>query len=96
MGRSRHFPAPPRPYGISLRLSPDGRRLAVTTQTIATAGVWVYDLERSSLTPMVMDGEAVWVHWRPKSGRQLLIDHTRNGRSTFLWMDSDGSGQPLP
>ncbi len=38
-------------YDPSLRLSPDGRRLAVSITTLTEVGLWVFDVARGSLTP---------------------------------------------
>ena len=84
----------PRPYGPSVRLSPGGRRLVVTTRTSATSAVWVCDLARGALTPALMDTEGTWPHWWAKDGRRLLIDRNQYGHGTFVSMSSDGSGQP--
>ena len=84
----------PRPYGPSVRLSPGGRRLVVTTRTSATSAVWVCDLARGALTPALMDTEGTWPQWWAKDGRRLLIDRNQYGHGTFVSMSSDGSGQP--
>jgi serine/threonine-protein kinase len=88
------LPVEPRPYGPSVRLSPDGRRLVVTTRTSATSAVWVCDLARGALTPMLMNTEGTWPHWWPKDGHRLLIDRNQHGHGTFVTVPSDGSGQP--
>jgi len=51
-GASRPSPRPRGTYGGEVRLSPDGRRLAVTIKTLTAFGPWVYDLGRGTLTPL--------------------------------------------
>ena len=51
----------------TVRVSPDGRRLAVTVMTSTTGGLWVYDLESAMLTPIQMG----WLDdVSPRGGRQ--------------------------
>jgi serine/threonine-protein kinase len=88
------LPVEPRPYGPSVRLSPNGRRLVVTTRTSTTSAVWVCDLARGALTPALMDTEGTWPHWWAKDGGRLLIDRNQHGQGTFVSVFSDGSGQP--
>jgi serine/threonine-protein kinase len=71
--------APVRTYSPSVRLSPDGRRLAVVTQTITEVDLWVYDLGREAWTLLAGDGEAIWPMWFP-DGRRLLFDWLTDGR----------------
>ena len=47
-----------KPYNGIVRVSPDGRRLVVTVQTHTGGSVWVYDLERKTLTPINTDGDS--------------------------------------
>lgn len=93
-GQVTRLPAAPRPYCPSVRVSPDGRRLAVATQTSTLGGIWVYDLGRNPLTPVSMGGETELVTWSPNDGRRLVFDWLADGRRSLAWMPSDGSGKP--
>jgi eukaryotic-like serine/threonine-protein kinase len=93
-GAVARIPAPLKPYGASVRLSPDGRRLAVSTRTSSPGSVWVYDLERTTLTDVMTGTESTWVHWRPRDGRDLLVDGNASGRGTLQLVPSDRSGPP--
>ncbi len=72
------------------RLSPDGKRLAVTI-TDERAHVWVYDLERDALTRLsAPDGQLPI--WTPDGERVTF----RSGAETFqiVWQAADGSSTP--
>ena len=92
-GQVSPLPAPVRSYGTSVRLSPDGRRLAVVIRSLTEAGVWVYDLARGSLTLLAGGGEAVWPIWAP-DGRRLLFDWLTDGRRTLSAQPADGTAGP--
>ena len=66
----------------NVRISPDGRRLAVTI-TAANDAVWVYELERRLLTRVTYDEENLRPIWSPQSDR-LLVAARPGGRSYQL------------
>jgi len=69
------------------RLSPDGRRLAVSTQD-----VWTYDLERDIFTRLTFtESNASDPVWTPDG--QYIVYHGVEG---LFWIRSDGSGKPQP
>ena len=75
----------------SLSLSPDGRRLALTIEA-ANDQIWVYDLERSTLSPQTLRGNNNEVIWTP-DGRRLTFSSTQGGASmNVVWQPADGSG----
>jgi Tol biopolymer transport system component/tRNA A-37 threonylcarbamoyl transferase component Bud32 len=74
--------------GISL--SPDGRRLALEIEG-ANNHLWVYDLERSTLTPQTLRWNNIWAIWTP-DGRGLTFASNREGLSNLFWQPADGSG----
>ena len=63
-GLATRLPAPTRPYAFP-RMSPDGRRLAVTIEGAGT-DIWVYDLLRDSLTRLTFDGRSNVPIWAPE------------------------------
>ena len=86
-GAEESVAAPPRSYD-SPQLSPDGRRVAVE---IADQ-VWLYDLERGTLTRVTLEGRLnVSPAWRPDGTR--LAFSTENGMS---WQRPDGGGELEP
>ncbi len=64
-GRASVLPSPARFYGPSVRVSPDGRKMALTISDLTEVGVWLYDLGRGVLTSLHRRGEASWPVWSP-------------------------------
>ena len=85
--------APARSYGPEVRVSPDGRRVAVTVQTLSEAGVWVYDVARGTLALLAGGGEAHNVIWS-RDGRRVLFDWLAGGRFSLAAQPADGSMPP--
>jgi len=78
----------------SVRLSRDGRRLALEVGTRSGLGIWIYDVDRGSLHPVLREGEAQWCAWSP-DGR-LFFGWLRGGRRSVAALPSnaDGTAQP--
>jgi len=77
----------------SIALDPEGRRIALgIAGSDGGAGIWVYDIARSSLTPLVRDGgNNTSPVWTP-DGRRLTFTSGRRGRPPNLFaVPSDGS-----
>ena len=90
-GRSELLIEAPRPFD-SPRLSPNGRLLAVTIEG-ANNSLWVYDLERGTLTRLV-SGFTNWIPvWTP-DGLRVAFTSNREGTDNLFWQAVDGSDQP--
>ncbi len=77
----------------SLSLSPDGRRLALTIEA-ANDQIWVYDLERSTLSPQTLQWNNNYAIWTP-DGSRLTFGSTRaRPLWNLFWQPADGSGPP--
>ncbi|MGH7618577.1 MAG: hypothetical protein ACREPM_15265, partial [Gemmatimonadaceae bacterium] len=76
------------------RLSPDGKRIAVTIATAAKTDLWTIDLSAGTLTPLTATGRARNPAWSP-DGRRVLYASTHSGRAAFWWQSVDGSGPPV-
>ena len=77
----------------NLRLSPDGRRLALVTGPLASGGVWIYDLEGRPPTPLTLEGDnrnPVWA----ADGTRVAFQSDRTGYTLF-WMPANGSTMAL-
>lgn len=83
--------APTRPYGVA-RLSPDGRRVAVDIRSPGF-DIWVWDLDRETLTPLTVDPAVdlapVWTN----DSRRIIWSSSRGGGNPNLYVQSaDGTG----
>jgi Tol biopolymer transport system component len=75
------------------RLSPDGKRLALTVLKDGNFDVWVYDLERGVPTRLTFDDapetEQVW----SPDGQYLAFSSGREGADNLYRKRADGSGE---
>ena len=76
----------------SPRLSPDGRRVAVTIGTRTEGQIWIYDIARATLTPLTFEGVNVIPIWT-LDGRRLAFTSDRAGSFNLFWMQADGTGE---
>jgi serine/threonine-protein kinase len=74
------------------RISPDGKRLAIGIQEGPSRDVWVYDLQRDTMTRLTFEGNAASFVWSPDS-RYVVFHDVGKGIS---WTRADGAGQPQP
>jgi len=91
-GTEQPLAAPPHFY-VHPRISPDGRRVAVS---IAEQGgnVWIYDLARGTLTRVTFEGSGNnFPAWTP-DGKRLVFRSSRGGPGNLFWQLADGSGEP--
>ena len=90
-GAEQPVAAPPHIYGF-LRLSPDGRRLAVTITEQESQHIWLYDFARETLSPFTFGEAADRVPiWMP-DGKRIAFISTSGGRQNLYWQLADGSG----
>jgi hypothetical protein len=76
-----------------LRFSPDGKRLALVVDEGANPDLWVYDVERGTMTRLTFGGANEGPVWGP--GGQYLAYHSGLGLGLW-WIRADGSGKPQP
>jgi Tol biopolymer transport system component len=72
------------------RLSPDGRRLAMTVVEAETE-VWLYDLSRETLTRFTFEGTNGNPAWTP-DGKRISFYSNKGGPQNLFWQLADGSG----
>lgn len=94
-GQVSPLPVPARAYGPMLRISPDGRRLAVCIKTLTETGLWLHDLTRGTLIPRNREGQSDWPVWSP-DGQQLALQWVRDGRPALAILSVDGTSAPQP
>ena len=81
-------------YYLSLRLSPDALRVAVTRMNLATvsSNIWLHDFARNTPTRLTLqrvgDNNPVW----SPDGTHVAYDSLRSGRSGLYQMASNGAG----
>jgi serine/threonine-protein kinase len=76
-----------------VRLSPDGRQLAVTVRDLTEAALWTHDLDRGTSTLLPGGGEADWHAWLP-DGRRLAFSWLKDGRWSLAVQPADGTAPP--
>jgi len=74
---------------LSVRLSPDGKRIAYTTLG-NDMRVWIYDIERGTATRLTSEGTSGFIVWDPK-GERLIFNWWRSGNFNLFWQPADGS-----
>jgi serine/threonine protein kinase/Tol biopolymer transport system component len=72
------------------RLSPDGRRLALSVGEGGRQDIWVYDLQRDAMTRLTVDGSYISPIWSPDG--QYIVFTSYAG--PLFWTRADGGGQP--
>jgi len=92
-GQDSPLPAPVRSYRGELRLSPDGRRLVVTSHSLTEAGLWLHDLGRGTVTPLSASGESFNPVWSP-DGRSLVFSWFKDGRWSLASQPVDEAAAP--
>ncbi len=92
-GRTTALSAPTWSYGLGLRVSPDGRQLAVPARIRTETGLWIYDLARGAALPLPVKGEVGWPVWAP-GGRQLVFAWIRDGKRSLTLQATDGATPP--
>jgi Tol biopolymer transport system component len=83
-GEARQFRTP--------RVSPDGRRVAVTVGDVSGGtDIWVYDIPSSTLSRVTSGGNLAFPEWT-SNGRRLAW--TNGVAREVWWQPADGSGPP--
>jgi serine/threonine-protein kinase len=78
------------------RLSPDGRRIAMSIASGGRADVWIYDIASATPTRLTNSGGVSdRPEWTP-DGTRVLYRGDRGNRSAIWWQPADLSGPPVP
>ncbi len=78
-----------------LRLSPDGRRLAVAVFGEMHVDVWVYEFARDTFTRLTLGGTNFISSWTP-DGKRVVFNSPRQGPYNLYWQPADGGGEAEP
>jgi Tol biopolymer transport system component len=94
-GKTEPLLSTPKPY-YTPRLSPDGRKLAVSDGGIMRGNIFIYDLQRDKMTPLTFDSQGHFSPvWTPDGMHVVYRSHyTASGEYALEWNRADGSGQP--
>lgn len=75
------------------RISPDGRRLAVSVAA-ANDSLWVYEFDRRTLTRLTFDDENRRAVWSPSGDRLAFTSHSGGSSYAITVASLDGSAPP--
>ena len=90
-GSEEIIPAPQRRYGRP-RVSPDGTRVAVDITDWDASDIWIWNLDRETLTQLTFDeADDNYPLWTP-DGARIVFSSDRDGGGLF-WKAADGTGQ---
>ena len=90
-GPARPLVSEPRAYD-SPRLSPDGKRIAVTINA-RPPDIWVYDIPAGTLARLTSEATNLRPEWTP-DGKRIVFVSNRSGEFGIWWRDADGSAPP--
>jgi eukaryotic-like serine/threonine-protein kinase len=89
-GTEQVLAPPPHSYRFP-RLSPDGRRVAVSIIE-QESQTWLYDLSRNTLSRLTFDGSQNYNPvWTP-DGKRVAFESNISGTPNIFWQLADGSG----
>ncbi len=75
---------------VGPRLSPDGRRIAVTASDHQNTDIWIYDMPTATLSRLTSLSTAYSPEWTADGRRVVFIGAQRDGRPAILWQPADG------
>ena len=78
----------------NLRVSPDGKRVALNIVGGGRTDLWILDFASGTLTRLTTTGTSRNPSWSP-DGKRILYVSTQGGRAGFWWQPADGSGPPV-
>jgi Tol biopolymer transport system component len=91
-GRTTPVTETRREYQTPPRLSPDGRRIAVSVISEGNIDIWVHDLERDTQTRLTFDeGRDLYPVWS-HDGQFIYFTTNRSGKWSILRKRTDGTG----
>jgi len=90
-GGFERLPVPPRSYTFP-RVSPDGTRVAASTENARGSQIWILDLTGTSAPrQLTSEGANSTPVWSP-DGQHVAFQSTREGDAAIFWQRADGAG----
>jgi eukaryotic-like serine/threonine-protein kinase len=93
-GKEEPLKAPPNQYR-TVRISPDGTRVALTVGSIKNYHIWIWDLFREIPTQLTLDKNTdnIYPVWTP-DGKRIVYTSSREDvlMGDLYWRASDGTG----
>jgi serine/threonine protein kinase/Tol biopolymer transport system component len=89
-GDEQPLPSPPHTYR-NPRISPDGRRVAVTIDELGSQE-WLLDISRNTLTRLTFEGNYNGATAWTADGKRITFGSDRAGARNLFWQLADGSG----
>jgi serine/threonine-protein kinase len=89
-GQVMQFEAPARSFSNGVRVSPDGKRIAVGIRTLTDVGLWIYDFDSTRLNLFAGGEEVSWTLWS-RDAKSLYYLRIVNGRFETVVRAFDGS-----
>jgi serine/threonine-protein kinase len=91
-GKEEPIGAGPDSY-LNPRISPDGKRIALSTQNQGNQDIWIWDLVRKNLTRLTFDtADEVGPLWTP-DGKRIAFFSIRGEKVGVHWKAADGTGK---
>ena len=92
-GKEEPLEAPPNTYEHP-KISPDGKRVALTIQATGGRDIWIWDLVRKTMTRLTFDKKGNnFSLWTP-DGKRIVYRSTRDsGFGSVYWEAADGTGE---
>jgi len=91
-GKVERLAMPAQIYG-ALKLSPDGKRLAILVRELQS-NVYIYDVARGTGTRLTVEGDNYYPLWTPDGERVIFSRYEeKDGQWHILWAPADGSGE---
>jgi Tol biopolymer transport system component len=73
------------------RISPDGKRVALTIDGPAAPNIWIYDLSNeSTVRQLTLGGRNQFPVWTP-DGQRVAFQSDREGDAAIFWQRADGT-----
>jgi serine/threonine protein kinase len=91
-GKEEPLSAAPNPY-FGPRISPDGKRLALTSYIGGNIDIWIWDFVRETMTRLTFDeANDLFPLWTP-DGQRIVFASNREPPISAYWKAADGTGK---